>query len=71
MAAQLGPFLGRPSDAYLPLGMPGSRNDDRYPLARPDLATARAFLGIAPPLASSAAFTSLRVEAIDDEGSAP
>ncbi len=42
MAKQLGPFLGQPSDQYLPSGMPGSQNEHIYPLARPDLATAKA-----------------------------
>jgi DNA-binding SARP family transcriptional activator/ABC-type transport system substrate-binding protein len=42
MAAQLGPLLGSPSDQYLPPGMPGSRNGHIYPLARPDLARAKA-----------------------------
>jgi peptide/nickel transport system substrate-binding protein len=42
MAKQLGPFLGQPSDHYLPPGMPGSLTERIYPLARPDLATAKA-----------------------------
>jgi len=42
LAAQLGPLLGRPSDQYLPLGMPGSRDTHMYPLARPNLARAKA-----------------------------
>jgi DNA-binding SARP family transcriptional activator/ABC-type transport system substrate-binding protein len=41
MAKQLGPFLGRPSDQYLPPGMPGAQDGHRYPLARPDLVTAK------------------------------
>ena len=42
LAAQLGPLLGRPSDQYLPLGMPGSRDTHIYPLTRPNLARAKA-----------------------------
>jgi DNA-binding SARP family transcriptional activator/ABC-type transport system substrate-binding protein len=42
LAAQLGPLLGGPSDQYLPLGMPGSRNTHVYPLTRPNLARAKA-----------------------------
>ncbi len=42
MAKQLGPFLGRPSDQYLSPAMPGFRNEQIYPLARPDLAQAKA-----------------------------
>jgi peptide/nickel transport system substrate-binding protein len=42
LAAQLGPLLGAPSDQYLPPGMPGSRDTHIYPLARPDLARAKA-----------------------------
>jgi DNA-binding SARP family transcriptional activator/ABC-type transport system substrate-binding protein len=42
LAAQLGPLLGGPSDQYLPLGMPGSRDTHIYPLTQPNLATARA-----------------------------
>jgi DNA-binding SARP family transcriptional activator/ABC-type transport system substrate-binding protein len=42
LAAQLGPLLGGPSDQYLPLWMPGSRDTHMYPLARPNLARAKA-----------------------------
>jgi DNA-binding SARP family transcriptional activator/ABC-type transport system substrate-binding protein/streptogramin lyase len=42
LAGQLGPLLGRPSDEYLPLGMPGSRDTHIYPLGRPNLARAKA-----------------------------
>lgn len=42
LAGQLGPLLGQPSDQYLPLGMPGSRDTHTYPLTRPNLARAKA-----------------------------
>ncbi len=42
MAKQVGPFNGQPSDQYLPPGMPGSLHRHIYPLARPDLARAKA-----------------------------
>jgi ABC-type transport system substrate-binding protein len=42
MVKQIGPFNGQPSDQYLPPGMPGSLHDHIYPLARPDLARAKA-----------------------------
>ena len=42
LAGQLGPLLGRPSDEYLPLGMPGSHDTQTYPLGRPNLARAKA-----------------------------
>ena len=41
LAAQLGPLLGGPSDQYLPLGMPGSRDAHIYPLTRPNFTRAK------------------------------
>jgi peptide/nickel transport system substrate-binding protein len=41
MTGQLGYLGGKPTDQYLPSGMPGFRNAHIYPLGRPDIRTAR------------------------------
>jgi peptide/nickel transport system substrate-binding protein len=42
LVRQFGPLVGRPTDQYLPPGMPGFRNTRIYPLQHPDLRRAQA-----------------------------
>jgi ABC-type transport system substrate-binding protein len=41
LTREIGPHVATPTDQYLPPSMPGFRNERLYPLAEPDLRTAR------------------------------